>query len=219
VEFVDEYFPFWTPDSLRKHLRSLVISKLLITKQPLKDKGNMTLFYRINYEQLNDTLSEYIPNPLENNPNPSENNPNPTGKNSKPSGQSSDSYKEAETSPETPAKKEREMGAAARIVTDLWKVELSNFVQESIDFAGIEDLELWTRLVNLNKASFDEVREKDNTYKQRLVRFVLKDYFDQVAAAPVKKSNGFKSKAQASQDELERARKQRKEKRGEQNAG
>lgn len=115
--------------------------------------------------------------------------------------------------------KAEDKSEAVQIVESSWKCQLGIFIQESIDAAQIEDVELWKFHVNLNKSSFDESRADNNTYKQRLVRYVLTDYFKEHkanlrqgtknAAQGVSGSNsgnsGFKSKAEKTQDAYEQA--------------
>lgn len=47
-----EFFTFWQPETIAKHLRQLETDGLLISQQPRKSEWDRTKYYRINYDQL-----------------------------------------------------------------------------------------------------------------------------------------------------------------------
>lgn len=57
-DFHTNCFPFWEPDTIRKHLKKLENDGYLIAAQPFAKQRNQTKHYRINYAKLNDDLCD-----------------------------------------------------------------------------------------------------------------------------------------------------------------
>lgn len=55
-EFREDYFPFWTEQNIRKHIRGLEARGVLISHRMRRKVYDQTKFYRINYEALEDIL-------------------------------------------------------------------------------------------------------------------------------------------------------------------
>lgn len=63
-EFSDNFFPFWKPRTISKHLRELEKLEYLISRQPLAADWNHTKFYRLNYELLNEKIKKQASTPI-----------------------------------------------------------------------------------------------------------------------------------------------------------
>jgi hypothetical protein len=56
-DFAEEYFKFWKPDTIRKHLAGLERTGILLSCQANRKEWDRTKYYRINYEKLEALLN------------------------------------------------------------------------------------------------------------------------------------------------------------------
>jgi len=59
-EFSKDYFPFWKPQNIQKHIRGLEAKGVLISHRWRSGSWNQTKFYRIDYERLNNILPDNV---------------------------------------------------------------------------------------------------------------------------------------------------------------